>query len=112
MKVIIVTSPGFRDRELLYKKCDYYLSKEMHNSIIYKDEIEEGSIVHAYIRERGFSIIVADTQFQHEDLTDQYRDWIGRADGIIAFWDGEDNNLLNLITLARELKIKGRVIKY
>ena len=117
MKVIIAGGRDFRDSEVLFERCDYFLSSTDKKSI----EIVSGTCKGADRLGEAYGVLrkMKVTQFpadwdQHGKSAGYIRnkEMAEYADALIAFWDGKSKGTKHMITLAKKAKLKVRVVEY
>jgi len=115
MKVIIAGSRNFNDYPLLKKKCDIFLSNQNNIEIVSGTARGADLLGERYAIENNYPIKFFVPEW---DLLGKAAGFIRNrqmaeyADALIAFWDGVSVGTQNMIDIAKELKLKVRVILY
>ena len=117
MKVIIAGSRDFNDYDLLCKICDYMLQNQNPNDIEIVSGTARGAdqLGEQYARERGYFIHQFSAQWDVYGRSAGYirnRKMAEYADALIAFWDGESKGTEHMINLAKEYKLKIKIVKF
>lgn len=115
MKVIIAGGRDFRDKSLLYERCDYFFKKEFPVEIVSGCAAGADLLGLDYAIERGYYF----TKFPANWKSFGKRAGVIRnkqmaeyADCLIAFWDGQSKGTKNMIDMATEKGLKIRIVNY
>lgn len=113
MKVIIAGSRNFNDYKLLYHICNKELTTQ--------DEIVSGTAKGAdrlgelYAKEIGLTISQFPADWDLWGKSAGYKrnvEMAKYADGLIAFWDGKSKGTKHMIDIAKQHKLKVKVIMF
>ena len=114
-KVIIAGGRNFNDYQLLCKTCDHMLSKQSDIEIVSGKARGADSLGERYAKERGYQVKEFPAQWDKFGKSAGYKrnaEMADYADALIAFWDNQSTGTNHMINLAKEKKIKVKVVNY
>lgn len=115
MKVIIAGGRDFNNFDLLCEKCDKILSRQTEIEIVSGRARGADQLGERYAKERGYPIKMFPAKWSELGKQAGYVrnvEMAEYADGLIAFWDMESKGTEHMIDIARERKLKIRIITY
>ena len=114
MKIIIAGSRSFSDYDFLREVCDKYL-KELSCVEIVSGTANGADILgERYAKQKGFPVKKFPANWELGKKAGYLRNkqMAEYADGLIAFHDGTSKGTKHMIVLAKERKLKIRVINF
>ncbi len=128
MRVIIAGGRDFRDFDLMIEKCDKFFSKVKTPIVIISgkqrsyDRIKKefygaDFLGEEYAKLRGYQVDPFPADWDtHGKAAGMIRNRQmlveGKAQGLIAFWDGESRGTRNMIDLAIKARLPVRIVEY
>lgn len=121
--IIIAGGMHFKNKRLLYKKCDRILSKVSKNIIIRSGKATGADrLGERYAGDRNYDIqeFPADWDTygksaghrRNREMTDGNDEYSDKANALIAFWDGKSTGTKGMIDYAKKQGLQVRVIRY
>jgi hypothetical protein len=116
MRLIIAGGRLFEDYKKLCETCDFYL-QNINDEI----EIVSGTAIGAdklgekYAKEKGYKLKQFPANWAKHKKAAGYirnKEMAQYADTLIAFWDGKSRGTKHMIDLARENRLRIRVVKF
>jgi len=115
MKVIIAGGRDFNDYDLLCEKCDKILSRQTEIEIVSGRARGADQLGEKYATMRGYPIKMFPAKWSEHGKQAGYirnTEMAEYADALIAFWNMESRGTEHMIDIARENKLKIRIITY
>lgn len=115
MRVIIAGSRTFNDYDLLFQTCNKALSMQTEIEIV-SGKCPNGAdkLGERYANEKGYPIKEFPADWSKGKIGGYIRneEMAKYADALIAFWDEKSNGTKNMIDLAKQYKLKVKVLIY
>lgn len=115
IKVIIAGGRDFNDLRRLNIVCDFTLKKYTDIEVVSGGAKGADALGEKYAREKEYPVIKFPANWKKNGKAAgpiRNKKMAEYADALIAFWDGKSKGTKNMIYLAREHKLKIRVIYY
>lgn len=115
MKVIIAGGRDFDDYNLLVEKCNKYLSLQSDIEIVSGNANGADKLGEKYAKECNYKVKLFPADWNKFNKSAGYirnKEMAEYSDCLIAFWNGISKGTKHMIDLAKERKLKVRVVRY
>jgi major membrane immunogen (membrane-anchored lipoprotein) len=117
MKIIIAGSRLFDNYEMLCEFCDFYLKNKSNDEIEIVSGTANGAdkLGEKYAQERGYKLKQFPANWEKYKKSAGYirnKEMAEYADALIAFWDEKSKGTKHMIDLAKEKKLKIKIVKF
>lgn len=115
MKIAVVGSRSFKDRERLFKELDLFHLDKPISLIISGGAIGADSLAEDWAKSRGVSTQIFLPDWKTHGKSAGFirnQDIISACEECVAFWDGESRGTLHSINLAKAKGLPLTLIKY
>lgn len=117
-RVIIAGSGSFKNETLFEQKCNFFLGSKLHSHkiiIISGTSTLTSCLIEKYARKHSLIVEPYKAYWEKYGQEAAYHsnyEMLGKADALIAFWDGKSKMTRHLIESARNKGIKVVTVKY
>lgn len=115
MKVIVAGSRGFNDYKKLKQSLDKILSRTKNPIIVSGTAKGADQLGERYAEEKGLECLRYPADWNKYGKAAGYKRnkiMALKADALVAFWDGKSRGTKHMIELARNFRLKIKVIRY
>lgn len=121
LKIIIAVDYDFKDYALLSEKCDdqfkdtrgddtYLRLRTFTIEVVLGVTQGNSGLVEQYAKDSGYTTKSFQSGLKEDSLV--LEDQIKYAEGLVAFWDGKNPGIKNVIDMARQSRLSVQVIRY
>lgn len=113
-RVIIAGSRTFDNYELLCKKCDLFFSRRKPTAILCGEARGADMLGKRYAIEHGIEVLYFPANWDRDGKSAGYlrnKEMAENADALVAFWDGTSRGTAHMINLAKEKRLKVRIVR-